>query len=413
MEIIHERCCGLDIHKKLIVACLMTPGRGESRHKEIRRFGTMTADLVALGQWLRAAGCTHVAMESTGIYWRPIFNMLEDVCEVLIVNAQHIRGLPGRKTDVGDAAWIADLLQHGALRASYIPARAQREVRDLTRHRSTLVEERARVVNRLQKVLEDANIKLAGVASDIMGASARDMLAAIIGGQTDAGRLADLARGRMRAKHDELERALAGRVRPHHCFLLAEHMSHIAYLDEAIERLSQEIALRLRTMQEDMELLLELLDTIPGVSRRVAEVLIAEIGADLRRFPSAHHLASWAGLCPGNHESAGKRKTGRTRKGSRWLRQTLLEAAHAAARSKKTYIGAQYRRLAARRGTKKAEVALAHTILVIAYHVLTRREPYRDLGPNYFDEHDRQAVERRLVRRLEKLGLKVSIEPAA
>jgi len=413
MQIIYERCCGLDIHKKLIVACLLTPGRGGGRHKEVRRFGTMTADLVLLAEWLRAAGCTHVAMESTGIYWRPIFNVLEDVCEVLIVNAQHIKGLPGRKTDVADAEWIADLLQHGALRASYIPGRAQRELRDLTRHRSTLVEERARVVNRLQKVLEDANIKLAGVATDIMGASARDMLAAIIGGETDAARLADLARGCLRAKHDQLEQALAGRVRPHHRFLLAEHMGHIAYLEEAIARLNQEIALRLRALQEDMDLLIELLDTIPGVSRRVAEVLLAEIGADLTRFPSAPHLASWAGLCPGNHESAGKRQTGRTRKGSRWLRHTLIEAAHAASRSKNTYLGAQYRRLAARRGTKKAEVALAHSILVIAYHVLTRKEPYRDLGPNYFDEHDRQAVERRLVRRLEKLGLKVTIQPAA
>jgi transposase len=413
MQIVHARCCGLDIHKKLIVACLITPGRRGSRHKEVRRFGAMTADLIALGQWLRAAGCTHVAMESTGIFWKPVFNVLEDVCEIVVANAQHIKGLPGRKTDSGDAEWIADLLQHGLLRASFIPSRAQREVRDLTRHRATLIAERARIVNRLQKVLEDANIKLAGVASDIMGASARDMLAALIGGETDASRLADFARGRMRAKRDQLEQALSGRVRPHHCYLLTEHLGHIDFLDEAIERLSREIALRLGAMQEDMEVLIDLLDTIPGVSRRVAEVLIAEIGADLSRFPSAHHLASWAGLCPGNHESAGKRKTGRTRKGSRWLRQTLIEAAHAAARSKKTYIGAQYRRLAARRGTKKAEVALAHTILIIAYHVLTRKEPYRDLGPNYFDEHDRQAVERRLVRRLEKLGLKVSIAPAA
>jgi transposase len=286
-------------------------------------------------------------------------------------------------------------------------------VRDLTRQRSTLVEERARVVNRLQKVLEDANIKLAGVATDIMGASARDMLAASIGGETDPGRLADLARGRLRAKHAQLEQALSGRVRPHHRFLLAAHLEHITYLEGAIDRLSQEITLRLHAMQEDVDRLIELLDTIPGVSRRVAEVLLAEIGPDLRRFPSAHHLASWAGLCPGNHESAGKRQTGRTRKGSRWLRHTLIEAAHAATRSRTTYLGAQYRRLAARRGTKKAEVALAHSILIIVYHVLTRQEPYRDLGANYFDERDRQAVERRLVRRLEKLGLKVTVEPAA
>ncbi len=318
----------------------------------------------AFGARPTGKGCTG----STSPAAYATFNILEDVCEVLVVNAQHIKGLPGRKTDVGDAEWIADLLQHGLLRPSFIPSRAHRELRDLTRHRSTVVAERARIVNRLQKVLEDANIKLAGVATDIMGKSARAMLEDVVGGEWDAGRLADFACGKLRAKRDQLEQALAGRVRPHHCFMLAEHLGHIDYLDEAIERLNREIALRLRAMQEDMELLLDLLDTIPGVSRRVAEVLIAEIGADMSRFPSARHLASWAGLCPGNHESAGKRKGGRTRKGSPWLRQTLIEAAHAAARSKKTYIGAQYRRIAARRGTKKAQVALAHTILIIAYY---------------------------------------------
>jgi transposase len=409
MQVVHERCCGLDVHKKLVVACRITPGHGGSRLKEIRSFGTMTADLLALGDWLAAAGCTHVAMESTGVFWKPIFNVLEGQCAILVVNAQHIKTLPGRKTDVKDAEWIADLLQHGLLRPSFIPSTAQRELRDLTRHRSSLVEERARIVNRVQKVLEDANIKLAGVASDIMGASARDMLNALVAGETDAGRLAMFARGRMRTKREQLEQALSGRMRPHHRFLVAEHLSHVDYLDEAIARLGDEIATRLAGQEEEITLL----DTIPGVSRRVAEVLLAEIGADMTRFPSAAHLASWTGFCPGNHQSAGKNKTGRTRKGSRWLRQTLVEAAHAAARSKHTYIGAQYRRLAARRGTKKAEVALAHTIVVIAYHVLTRKEPYRDLGVNYFDEHDRHAVERRLVRRLEKLGLKVSIEPAA
>jgi transposase len=409
MQVVHERCCGLDVHKKLVVACRITPGRGGSRLKEIRSFGTMTADLLALGDWLAAASCTHVAMESTGVFWKPIFNVLEGQCAILVVNAQHIKTLPGRKTDVKDAEWIADLLQHGLLRPSFIPSTAQRELRDLTRHRSSLVEERARIVNRVQKVLEDANIKLAGVASDIMGASARDMLNALVAGETDAGRLAAFARGRMRTKREQLEQALTGRMRPHHRFLVAEHLSHVDYLDEAIARLGDEIATRLAAQEEEITLL----DTIPGVSRRVAEVLLAEIGADMTRFPSAAHLASWTGLCPGNHQSAGKNKTGRTRKGSRWLRQTLVEAAHAAARSKHTYIGAQYRRLAARRGTKKAEVALAHTIVVIAYHVLTRKEPYRDLGVNYFDEHDRHTVERRLVRRLEKLGLKVSIEPAA
>lgn len=369
----------------------------------------MTADLLALADWLTAAGCTHVAMESTGVYWKPVFNLLEGLFALLVVNAQHIKQLPGRKTDMRDAEWIADLLQHGLLRASFIPSAEQRALRDLTRHRSTVVEERSRIVNRLQKVLEDTNIKLAAVASDITGKSARTMLEALLAGERDATRLADLARGRMRSKRAQLEQALAGRLQPHHGFLIAEHLSHIDYLDEAIERLSAQIAARLTECEEEIALL----DTVPGLSRRSAEVLVAEIGTDLSRFPSAAHLASWAGMCPGNHESGGKRLSGRTRKGSRWLRQVLIEAAHAAARSKTTYLGAQYRRLAARRGTKKAIIAVGHTILVMVYHVLTRRQPYSDLGANYFDEHDRQAVERRLVRRLEKLGLTVSIERAA
>jgi transposase len=409
MHVVHERCCGLDVHQKSVVACLITLDTHGTQRKELRSFGTMTAELLALADWLTAAGCTHVAMESTGVYWKPVFNLLEGLFTLLVVNAQHIKHLPGRKTDMRDAEWIADLLQHGLLQPSFIPSAEQRALRDLTRHRSTLVEERARIVNRLQKVLEDTNIKLAAVASDITGKSARTMLDALLTGERDASRLADLARGRMRTKREQLAQALAGRMQPHHCYLIAEHLSHIDYLDEAIERLSGEIAARLTECEEEIALL----DTVPGLSRRSAEILVAEIGTDLSRFPSAAHLASWAGMCPGNHESAGKRLSGKTRKGSRWLRQVLIEAAHAAARSKTTYLGAQYRRLAARRGAKKAIIAMGHTILVMVYHVLTRREPYRDLGANYFDEHDRQAVERRLVRRLERLGLTVSIERAA
>lgn len=409
MHVVHERCCGLDVHQKSVVACLITLDTQGKQDKQLRRFGTMTAELLALADWLTAAGCTHVAMESTGVYWKPVFNLFEGLFTLLVVNAQHIKHLPGRKTDMRDAEWIADLLQHGLLQPSFIPSAEQRALRDFTRHRSTLVEERARIVNRLQKVLEDTNIKLAAVASDITGKSARMMLEALLAGERDVNRLADLARGRMRSKRAQLEQALAGRMQPHHGFLIAEHLSHIDYLDEAIERLSGQIAARLTECEEEIALL----DTVPGLSRRSAEVLVAEIGTDLSRFPSAAHLASWAGMCPGNHQSGGKRLSGKTRKGSRWLRQVLIEAAHAAARSKTTYLGAQYRRLAARRGTKKAIIALGHTILVMVYHVLTRREPYRDLGSNYFDEHDRQAVERRLVRRLEKLGLTVSIERAA
>jgi transposase len=345
-------------------------------------------------------------MESTGVYGRPVFNLLHDRCEVLVVNAQHIKAVPGRKTDIKDAEWIAELLQYGLLRGSFIPPQPQRELRDLTRHRTTLVQERARVINRLQKVLEDANIKLAAVATNVLGVSARAMLEALLAGTTDPALLASLAQGRLREKRGQLEQALTGVVRVHHRFLLTELLGHIDYLDEAIARVSEAIATRL---QEDGESL-ALLDSIPGVSRRTAEILLAEVGADLQRFPTAKHLASWAGVCPGNHESAGKRLSGRTRKGSPWLRQALVEAAHGAARSKRTYVGAQYRRIAARRGKKRAAVAVGHTILVMAYHVLTRRELYRELGPNYFDEHDRRRVERRLVARLEQLGYSVDLK---
>jgi transposase len=407
MQIVHACCCGLDVHKKSVVACLMSFDAKGRRRKEVRTFGTMTQDLLALSDWLTAAGCTHVAMESTGVYWKPVYNLLEGLFDLLVVNAQHIKRVPGRKTDVQDAEWIADLLQHGLLRGSFVPPTAQRQLRDLTRHRSTLVAERARIVNRLQKVLEDANIKLAAVASDITGVSARMMLQALLEGERDSTVLAQLARGRMRAKRDLLEQALCGRMRPHHAFMLTEHLSHLEYLDESIGRFTDEVNDRLSDAAEQIMLL----DTIPGLSRRAAEVILAEIGTDMSRFPSAKHLASWAGICPGNYESAGKRKSGKTRKGSRWLRQLLIEAAHGAAHTKQTYLGALYRRLAARRGTKKALVAVGHAILVITYHVLTRREPYQDLGANYFDERDRQAVERRLVRRLEQLGYEVRLKP--
>jgi len=407
MELLYPRCCGLDVHKKLVVACLLITEPNGKLHKEVRTFTTMTVDLLALADWLTSNGCTHVAMESTGVYWKPIYNLLEGLFELLVVNAQHIKAVPGRKTDVRDAEWIADLLRHGLLKGSFIPPTAQRELRDLTRHRTTLVQERARIVNRLQKVLEDANLKLAAVATDVLGVSARAMLEALVDGETDPATLADLARGKLRAKLPQLEQALTGRLKPHHAFLLSELLGHIDYLDEAIERMSSAIAERLQPAEDDIALL----DTIPGVNRRTAELLLAEMGSDLGRFPSADHLASWAGMCPGNHESAGKRTNGKTRKGSPWLRQALIEAAHGAARSKKTYLGAQYRRLAARRGKKKALVAIGHSILVIAYHILTRREPYRDLGPNYFDEQDRQHVEQRLVRRLKRLGYEVELKP--
>lgn len=405
MQILHSCCCGLDVHKKQIVACLMFIDSAGKRQKEIRTFGTMTADILSFSDWLVSAGCTHLAMESTGVYWKPIYNLLEGLFEILVVNAQHIKILPGRKTDVRDAEWIADLLQHGLLRSSFIPSPNQRELRDLTRHRSTLVAERARIVNRLQKVLEDTNIKLASVAKDITGVSARKMLQALLDGERDVTVLAELAKGRMRSKRDMLELALNGRLREHHGFLIAEHLGHIDYLDESIARFTTEINDRLSKELEEIALL----DTIPGISARTAEILLAEIGTDMDRFPSAKHLSSWAGMCPGNNESAGKRKTGKTRKGSKWLRQVLTEAAHGAAATKNTYLGALYRRLAPRRGTRKALVAVGHAILVIVYHVLKRGEPYRDLGANYFDERDQQNVRNRLVRRLQQLGYQVNL----
>jgi len=409
MDVIYSRCCGLDVHKKTVAACLITSTEGPEPVKEIRTFRTMTADLLALADWLQEAGCTHVAMESTGVYWRPVYNLLEGQFELLVVNAQHIKAVPGRKTDVKDAAWIAELLRHGLLRGSFIPSKPQRQLRELTRYRSTLVQDHARTLNRLQAVLEDANLKLASVVTDIYGASARAMLAAILAGQRDVEALADLARGRLRAKRDQLREALEGRVTAHHSFLLTEHLSMLEYLDEAIARISAEIDQRLTAEQAAIALL----DTIPGVGQRAAEILIAEIGTDLGRVPSAKHLASWAGMCPRNHESGGKRLSGKTRKGNRWLRQILVEIAQVASKTKHTYLAAQYKRLAARRGKKRALIAVGHTVLIIAYTLLTRQQPYQDLGAVYFDRREQQRVERRLVQRLERLGYEVSLQPRA
>jgi len=409
MEVVHERCCGLDVHKRTVVACLLTLGERGQPAREVRTFGTMAADLLELREWLVAARCTQAAMESTGVYWKPVYNALEGVVELLVVNAQHVKMVPGRKTDVSDAEWLADLLRHGLLRGSFVPPAPQRELRELTRYRAVLVRERATEVNRLQKTLEGANLKLGSVATDILGVSGRAILEAVAAGESEAAVLAGLARGRLREKRTELERALAGQVKPHHRLLIAEHLEHIGYLNEAIARVNREIEERLRPFEDT----LARLQTVPGVGLRTAEVLMAEVGTDMSRFPSHGHLASWAGLCPGSNESAGKRKSGKTRKGSPWLRSALVEAAWAASHSKRTYLSAQYHRLAARRGGKRAVVAVAHTLLVIVYHLLNRGEAYTELGGNYFDERDRWQVERRLVRRLEALGYAVSLQPAA
>jgi transposase len=407
VEVVYPRCCGVDVHKKTMVACVLVPGSAGRPLTEVRTFGTMTEDLLALVDWVVAAGCTHVAMEATGSFWKPLYNLLEGVVEVLVVNAAHIKAVPGRKTDVRDCVWIADLLRHGLLRASFIPARPQRELRELTRYRLSLVQERTAEVNRVQKVLEGANIKLAAVASDIMGVSGRDMLAALIAGTSDPATMAQFARGRLREKIPQLEKALTGTFAAHQRFMIAEQLAHIDYLDALIERVSAQIAERVRPFEDEILLL----DGITGIGRTTAEVLMAEIGVDLQRFPSAAHLCSWAGVVPGNNESAGKRKSGKTRKGSPWLRRALIEAAHAAGRTKDTYLGAQYRRLVARRGKKRAAMAVAHSILTIVYHVLTDRAPFTDLGSTYFDRRDAQAVQRRLVRRLEALGYAVALQP--
>jgi transposase len=410
MQVIHKRCCGLDIHKKIIVACLrILTGEG-TFSKEVRTFGSTTRDLLKLSDWLTANACTHVAMESTGVYWKPVYNILEGHFELLLVNAQHIKAVPGRKTDIKDAEWIAELLQFGLLRASFVPEPSQRELRDLTRLRISLVREHARAINRLQKILEDANIKLASVASDVMGVSARAMLNAIVEGKTDPVLLADMAQKRLREKIPQLQEALTGRVTSHHRFMIEQFLLHIDDLDTSIDRLNEELEKRCRPL---FEVELELLDSIPGINIWKAQELIAEIGVDMTRFPTAQHLASWAGMCPGNNESAGKRKSGKTRKGNRWLEYSLVGAAHGASRTKNTYLQAQYHRIAGRRGKKKAIVALGHSILVITYHVLSRLKPYKDLGANHFDELDREGVRKRLVRRLERLGYDVALKKAA
>jgi len=408
MRIVYKRCCGLDVHKRVIVACLLLLDPDGEFRKEVRKFGTMTKDLLELLDWLQQSDCTHVAMESTGVYWKPIYNILEGQLEVAVVNAQHLKGVPGRKTDVLDSEWLAECFQLGLLKPSFIPPAPVREVRDLTRYRTSLIGERARTANRLQKVLEDANIKLAGVATDIQGVSAVAILREIVSGTTDPEVLADLAKGLLRKKRAQLIDALSGRVKPHHRFLIAEHLSQMEYLESAIQRINVELEERLRPFADEIEFL----DSIPGISRQIAEVMLAEIGWDMSRFPTDKNLASWAGMCPGNNESAGKRRNGKTRKGSRWLRHALIEAAHGAARTKNKYLKAQYHRVAAHRGKKKALVAVGHSILIISYHLLTRRERYSDLGANYFDERDRNAVQRRCVKRLEKLGYEVDLKPA-
>lgn len=408
MEVLHERCCGLDVHKRAVVACLLTPGPRGQPNKETRTFSTMTADLLAMADWLAAAECTHVAMESTGSYWKPVYNLLEDRFQLLLVNAQHLKAVPGRKTDVKDAEWIAQLLRHGLVQGSFVPPRRDRELRELIRYRTSLTRERAAEINRLQKTLEGANIKLAAVATNVVGLSGRAMLEAMIAGEDEPTVLASLARGRMREKQPALEAALEGRMTSHQRFLLREQLRHIDDLDATITRVSAEIEERLRPFQDAATRL----TTIPGIGRRTAELILAEVGPDMSVFPTAGHLASWAGLCPGQDESAGKRRSGRTRKGNPWLRSGLVEAAQAVGRTK-TYLGEQYHRIAARRGKRRAAVAVAHSLIVIVYHVLATERTFEDLGYRYLDERHRKRTAQRLVHRLSALGYAVTLETAA
>ncbi len=408
MDTLYPRCAGLDVHKNNVVVCVRCVDGSGKLQQEVRTFATMTSDLLALADWLAHWGVTHVAMESTGVYGKPVFHLLEGCFEVLLVNAQHIKQVPGRKTDVKDCQWIAQLLQHGLLKASFVPPEPIRQLRDLTRQRTQLIGERAAAVNRIQKVLEDANIKLAGVATDVLGASGRDMLEAMIGGEADPEKLAELARQRLRAKIPQLRLALQGRVTAHHRFLLRLHLDHVTQVEALIERLSRRIEEALVPFVQAVERL----QSIPGVSQRTAQTVVAEIGPQAAAFPSADHLASWAGMCPGNDQSAGKRRSGRSTKGNRWLKRILVQAAWASSRAQGTYLQAQYRRLAKRRGRKKALVAVGHTLLVIRYHVLRRGSAYTELGAAFLDRLEPDRLTRQLVHRLETLGHKVTLEPA-
>jgi transposase len=408
MQIVHERCCGLDVHKKSVVACILITSEDATVQREIRTYGTMTADLLMLRDWLESLDVQHVAMESTGVFWHPIYNILEDEGRtIILVNAQHMKAVPGRKTDVKDSEWLADLLRHGLLQARFIPPAPIRELRELTRYRKTLVQERASEINRLQKVLESANLKLAAVASDILGKSGRDMLDAVVDGQEDPEVLAALARGRLRSKIPELQQALKGRVKAHHRFLIEQILSHIDFLDQAIGKVYQEVEQCLAPFAEAVSLL----QTIPCLNAIAAAIIVAEIGIDRSRFPSAKHLASWAGVCPGNRQSGGKRLSGTATKGDVWLRAVLGEIAVSIARSPGTYLHAQYHRIARRGGKQKAVWAVAHSVIVSIYHLLQSKQSSQDLGADYFEQLEAPRLERHHVRQLERLGSSVTLSP--
>ncbi|WP_033329009.1 IS110 family transposase [Streptomyces yerevanensis] len=409
MDVVHERCAGIDISKADVKVCVRVPGPGKRRRKEIRTFSTMTRDLLAMRDWLLAEQITVVGMEATGSYWKPVFYLLEDALECWLLNARHMKNVPGRKTDVADSEWLCKMVEHGLVRPSFVPPRPIRQLRDLTRYRTEVIRERTREAQRLEKLLEDAGIKLSAVVSDLLGKSARAMLEALIAGERDPKALAELAKASMRAKRQTLAQALTGQFTDHHAFLARTMLDRIDAVTATEARLSEEITCQLAPFRRPIELL----TTIPGVSTRAAEMILAEIGADMTRFPSAAHLASWAGMCPGNHESAGKHTSGKSRPSDPWLKNALGLAATAAARSKDSYLASRYKRIAIRRGKKRALVALGHTILTSIWHMLTNDAEYRDLGADYFLQRTGRARQtRRLVSQLNMLGYQVSLQSA-
>ena len=406
MEVLYPCGCGIDVHAKMLVACLIKEGK-----KEVRSFSTMTDDLLRLLDWLTAAGCTHVAIESTGVYWRAVFNILESSLEVMLVNARDAKGFKARKTDVIDAEWLADLLRHGLLKPSFIPPAHIRELRELTRYRESLVREQTALSNRIQKLIESGNIKLSQVVSDALGVSGRQMLRALAAGETDVERMSEMARRRMRRKVPELKRALAGRLTQAQRWVLTELLDQYEQVEAAVTRVEHKIGEEVeRAPDPFVAEAVKLLDTIPGIAERVAETIVAEVGVEMSRFATDGHLASWAGMCPGNNESAGKRQSGKTTKGNRYLRAALVQSAWAASHQKGTYLAAQYQRLVKRMGKKKALVAVGHSILVIVYHVLSNKTSYQELGGDYFDQRHVAQQRARLIRQLEGTGLKVMVE---
>jgi transposase len=409
METLIARCCGLDTHQATVVACLLISLANGKVKKVIRTFGTTTRELLALREWLQSEGCTHLAMESTGVYWKPVYAVLEGAFEILVANAQHIKKVPGRKTDVKDAEWIADLLRHGLLRPSFVPPKPIRELRDLLRYRRKLVESQSAERNRLLKLLEGANIKLSSVASDAFGVSGTQMIEALVEGKATPQEMAKLAKGRLREKIPQLEAALEGRLEEHHRFLLRIQLRRLRQVDADLGELEKHLFEKLRPYAPQHALLME----IPGVDRILAAVIIAELGVDMSVFGSVSQVASWAGVCPGNYESAGKRQSGRTTKGNVYLKTALVEAANAAARAKGTYLREKFFRLKARRGHKRAAMAVAHKILVAAYHMLADQVSYNDLGDAYLDQLSKRSLTRNLVRRLERLGYSVKLQEAA